>query len=98
MRFFKRMLCLLLAVLLWLGVFLGAAGLYAPLADLAGYGAAVPLTGFGYLISRGVRSAVHARGLLGALIGPLSASAAGIAAALTFSLIAALIFRGKPKN
>ena len=80
------------------GVFLGAVGLYAPLAELAGCGATTPLTGFGYLIARGVRQAVHERGLLGVLSGGLTASAAGIAAALCFGLLTALLFRGKPKN
>ena len=51
------------------GVLLGAVGLYAPLAELAGGGATTPLTGFGYLISKGVRQAVDEKGLLGALTG-----------------------------
>ena len=32
------------------GVILGALGLYEPLVNLAGGGATVPLTGFGYLL------------------------------------------------
>ena len=44
------------------GVLLGAIGVYGPLADFAGAGATVPLTGFGYLISTGVREAVDERG------------------------------------
>ncbi len=80
------------------GVFLGAVGVYEPLVDFAGCGAATPLTGFGNLIARGVREAVNARGLLGALTGGLTAAAAGIAAALCFGLLAAVFFRGKPKR
>ena len=34
------------------GVILGGAGLYQPLADWAGAGATVPLTGFGNLLDR----------------------------------------------
>lgn len=64
------------------GVVLGALGLYKPLTDFAGCGATTPLTGFGYLISEGVREAVDEKGLLGALTGPLTASAAGITASL----------------
>ena len=79
------------------GVFLGAVGLYEPLVRLAGAGATTPLTGFGYLISEGVRKAVDARGLLGALTGGLTAAAGGTAAALCFGYLAALIFHGKPK-
>ena len=71
------------------GVILGAIGLYAPLAEFAGAGATTPLTGFGFLISKGVRSAVDERGLLGALTGPLSAASAGI----FLGLIASECFR-----
>ncbi len=79
------------------GVFLGAIGLYKPLTDFAGAGATTPLTGFGYLISEGVRKAVDEKGLLGALTGGLTASSGGITAALFFGLLAALIFKSKPK-
>ncbi|MBE6598535.1 MAG: stage V sporulation protein AE [Ruminococcaceae bacterium] len=79
------------------GVFLGAVGLYKPLVDFAGSGAATPLTGFGYLIYDGVKKAVDEKGLLGALTGGLTASAGGITAALFFGLLAALIFKSKPK-
>ena len=80
------------------GVILGGLGIYEPLVELAGNGAATPLTGFGYLIAKGVREAVEEKGLLGALTGGLSASAGGIAAALVFGYLAALIFKGNPKD
>lgn len=80
------------------GVFLGAIGVYKYIADFAGAGAAVPLTGFGYLISEGVKKAVEERGLLGALTGSLTAAAGGTTAALVFGLIAALCIRSKPKR
>ena len=51
------------------GVFLGAIRIYQPLVEFAGAGATVPLTGFGYTLSTGVREAVDQHGLLGALIG-----------------------------
>lgn len=80
------------------GVVLGGMGIYKPIVDFAGAGATVPLTGFGYLISKGVREAVSEQGLLGALTGGLRASAGGIAAALVFGYLACLIAKGKPKN
>lgn len=80
------------------GVFLGAIGVYKYIADFAGAGAAVPLTGFGYLISEGVKKAVDERGLLGALTGSLTAAAGGTTAALVFGLIAAASVRSKPKR
>ncbi len=80
------------------GVILGAVGLYEPLAEFAGAGATTPLTGFGYLIAKGVKKAVLEKGLLGALTGGLTAAAGGTAAALFFGFLAALIFKGKPKR
>lgn len=79
------------------GVILGALGLYKPLVEFAGAGATTPLTGFGYLISKGVVKAVDEIGLLGALTGGLTAAAGGTSAALCFGFIAAVIFNGKPK-
>jgi len=80
------------------GVILGAVGVYEPLVEFAGAGATTPLTGFGYLISRGVREAVDKDGLIGALTGGFTAAAGGISAALIFGYIAALCTRGKPKR
>ncbi len=80
------------------GVLLGAVGLYKPIADFGGAGATTPLTGFGYLIAKGVKKAIEEKGLLGALTGPLTAAAGGTAAALVFGYIVALICKGKPKD
>ena len=80
------------------GVVLGAFGVYRPLIDYAGAGAAVPLTGFGNLLARGVREAVEKDGLLGAFTGGLSAASGGTAAAIVFGLLAALLFRPRDKN
>ena len=80
------------------GVVLGAIGIYKPIVDFAGGGATVPLSGFGYLISDGVRKAIDRDGFIGILTGGLSATAGGITAAMFFGLIAAIIFKSKPKN
>ncbi len=80
------------------GVILGAIGVYKPLVELAGAGATVPLTGFGYLISEGVREAVDSQGLLGALTGGLTAAAGGISAALVFGYLVAVMFKGKRRG
>ncbi len=80
------------------GVILGATGIYKPIVELAGAGATVPLTGFGYLISEGVREAVDGQGLLGALTGGLSAAAGGIAAALIFGYLASVFFKGRRRG
>lgn len=80
------------------GVFLGAVGLFEPLVELGGRGATVPLLGFGGVIARGVRAAVHEQGLLGALTGGLTAAAGGTAAALVFGYLAAIFFKSRPKR
>ncbi len=80
------------------GVVLGAIGVYKPLVEFAGAGATVPLTGFGYLLYQGVKSAVESSGLLGVFTGGLTSSAAGIAAAIFFGFIIALIFKSKDKG
>ena len=80
------------------GVLLQAVGLYQPLVDWGGAGATVPLTGFGYCLAKGVAKAVAEKGLLGALTGGLTAAAGGIAAAVVFGVLAALIFRPGDKR
>lgn len=86
----------ILSIFVTAGVLLGALGLYQPLADWAGAGATVPLTGFGNVLAQGVKKAVAQKGLLGAFTGGLNAAAGGITAAVFFSLLLALV--GKPKN
>ena len=77
------------------GVFLQLFGWYQKLVDFAGAGATVPLTGFGYNLCKGVKQAIEAEGFLGIFTGGLKAGAAGITAAVVFSLLAALFFKAK---
>ena len=78
------------------GVILQVFGLYQKLIDFCGAGATVPLSGFGCVLAKGVKKAVEDDGFLGIFTGGLTAGAAGIAAAIIFGLIAAIIF--KPKS
>ena len=80
------------------GVILGAIGVYQPLVEFAGAGASIPLTGFGYLLSKGVKEAVAANGFMGIFTGGLSATAAGSSAAIIFGFLMALIFKPGDKN
>ncbi len=80
------------------GVILGALGIYKPLIDFAGSGASVPLTGFGYLLYKGVREQVDKIGFLGIFTGGLTASAAGITAAMLFAFIMSFFFRSSTKK
>lgn len=79
------------------GVVLGGLGLYKPLIDFAGAGATVPLTGFGYTLAHGAMEAVKSEGILGAFTGGVIAGAGGIAAAVFFGSLAALVFKPKMK-
>lgn len=81
-----------------IGVLLGAVGIYKPLADFAGAGATVPLTGFGYTLAKGVKEAVDADGFTGIFTGGLKAAAGGITAAITAGLAVSLFFRPKDKS
>ena len=80
------------------GVLLTAVGVYQPIVEFGGAGATVPLTGFGYSLARGVKKAVEEQGLFGAITGGLTATAAGITSVMVLGLLAALIFRPKPKS
>ena len=79
------------------GVVLGAADLYESLVKWAGAGATVPLTGFGYTLSKGVVKAISEQGALGILTGGLTATAGGITAAIVFALLTSLVARPKMK-
>ena len=80
------------------GVILGGVGVYKPLAEWAGAGATVPLTGFGYSLAKGVKKAVAEKGLLGAVTGGVTSTAGGIAAAIFLGVVVAFIFKPKPKS
>lgn len=80
------------------GVVLGGLGLYKHLVEWGGAGATVPLTGFGYLLAKGVSKAVEEQGVIGAFTGGVTAAAGGITAAIFFGLLVALIFKPKSKS
>lgn len=80
------------------GVLLGAVGLYAPLAEFAGAGASVPISGFGYTLAKGVREAVDTSGFLGIFTGGLRATAGGIGATVVAALIVSILFKRKDKS
>ena len=80
------------------GVFLTALGLYKPLVDFAGAGATVPLTGFGYSLAMGAIEGVQKYGLIGAFVGGVTRTAAGITAAVVFGLLNALLFKPHAKS
>ena len=80
------------------GVILYGLGIYQPLLDFAGAGAAVPLTGFGATLAKGVAKAAAEKGAFGLLTGGLTACAAGITTAVLAGLLSSLLFSPKEKS
>ena len=80
------------------GVILGGLGIYKPIADFAGCGATIPLTGFGYTLAKGVKEAVDSEGFIGILIGGLRTTAGGITAAIVSGVLVSIIFRPVDKS
>ena len=87
----------ILVMFLVIGVVLQGLGLYQPLVDFAGAGATVPISGFGYLLANGAMKGAE-QGWFSAITGAFSAAAAGISAAIIFSLIMAFLFKAKTKK
>ena len=88
----------ILVIFVTTGAVLGGLGIYKYLVEFAGCGATVPLTGFGYNLSKGAIEAVKESGLLGAFTGGVKAAAGGIAAAVFFGYLASLISKPKMKK
>ena len=86
----------ILVIYVCVGAALTAIGIYEPIVKYAGAGATVPISGFGYSLAKGVMEAVKSDGFIGVFTGGISATAAGITAAVTFGLIFAIL--GKPKQ
>lgn len=88
----------ILVLFVTLGVFLTALGIYEPLVELAGAGATVPLTGFGYALAKGAIKGASESGVIGAFTGGITATAGGVAAAIVFGYLFALLFNPKTKE
>lgn len=80
------------------GVILGAIGIYDPIVEYGKAGATVPLPGFGYSLAKGAIKEVEKNGLIGAFTGGIKATSAGIAAAIFFGYLMAVIFNPKTKS
>lgn len=79
------------------GVLLQAVGLYQYVVDFAGAGATVPISGFGYLLAKGAIEGAK-EGLFKAITGGITAAGMGIASAIVFGYIFALIFKSRSKK
>lgn len=80
-----------MSVLVSLGSLLAIFGLYPALVDFAGFGASLPIVNFGNILVEGAREGAASGGFLGILTGMLKPASAGIAAAVVFGFIIALL-------
>ena len=87
-----------MVLLVCTGSILGAIGIYQPLIDFAGAGAAVPLLGFGNTLWKGLKEAIDTDRVIGLFTGGFTACAAGVSAALIFSYLASWFFKPKMKE
>ena len=88
----------ILVTFVLIGVFLEAIGIFDYISDFAKAGINVPIIGFGASLAKGAISAVKTSGLLGVFTGGLTATAGGIAAAIGFAFLFALIFKSHTKK
>lgn len=92
---FKKNNAYLLVLLVVAGAFLGYFGIYDKIIEIGYSGATVPLLGFGHSLAEGAVEEAASKGFMGALSGGVVKTAPGVAAALLFGYIAALIFSPK---
>lgn len=81
-----------------LGVLLQAIGVFDYISAFAKAGINVPIIGFGASLAKGAIGAVKTHGLLGIFTGGLAATSGGIAAAVFFAFIFALLFKSHTKK
>ena len=86
----------ILVTLVCIGAVLNGLGIYEPFQEFAGAGALVPVLGFGSSITSGMLSEVQRLGWEGLFTGAFEITGLGLAAAIVFSSIVALV--RKPKK
>lgn len=92
---FKKNNAYLLVLLVVTGAVLGFFGVYDKLVEIGHSGATVPLLGFGNSLAKGAMEEAAEKGFMGALSGGVIRTAPGVAAALIFGYIVAVLFNPK---
>lgn len=87
----------ILVIFLLLGVVLESVGLFDPIKEFAKAGITIPIVGFGSNLAKGAIEGAQNNGLLGALIGGVQNSGAGLSAAIFIGFIVALIAKSHTK-
>lgn len=95
---FKKNNAYLLVLLVVTGAVLGFFGVYDKLVEIGHSGATVPLLGFGNSLAKGSMEEAASKGFMGALSGGVVRTAPGVAAALIFGYITAIVFNPKGKK
>ena len=88
----------ILVLFVVLGVVLTGLDIYKPIVDFGGSGATVPISGFGYALANGDKEEIDKNGLLGIFTGGITATSAGITAAIVFGYLGALISKSNIKK
>ena len=97
MDYFKMQSPYVLVSYVTIGVILSFLGIYEPIVEFGGSGATVPIIGFGHTLAKGTKMAIAKDGLFGVFTGGLTACGGGIAAAIFFGYIMAVVFTPKAK-
>ena len=93
----KIMPARILVIYVILGAVLGGLGIYKYIENIGGAGATVPIIGFGNTLAKGVIKAVDEKGFIGIFTGGVTATSAGICAAVFFGMLISLIFKPRSK-
>lgn len=88
----------ILVIFLLLGVFLEAIGVFKYIKEFGKAGATVPIMGFGSTLAKGAIEGAKERGLLGAIVGGVEASGAGLGGAIVIGFIVSLFAKSKSKR
>ncbi|HHY18153.1 MAG TPA: stage V sporulation protein AE [Firmicutes bacterium] len=78
-----------------IGAILSGLGFYAPLVDIGGAGATIPLPGFGHTLVTGMLEDASKIGPFGILTGGLRATSSGLLTAILAGYIMAVLFNPK---
>ncbi len=84
-----------MSVLVVSGAILSGLGWYEKLVDWAGFGAKLPISSFGNSLTEGAVNGAVTEGFWGIFMGMMKPVSAGVAAAVVFGFIIALVFKPK---
>lgn len=88
----------ILVLFMLLGVVFEVAGAFGYMEQFAKAGVTIPIMGFGSSLAKGAIKGASEQGLIGAVVGGMSAVAAGLTAAIVFGFLFALLFKSRTKK